>query len=93
MKTYVSLIGPFLGAYFPLPDELESEAEQRMAVHTSRLQPIWCSIYTEAEVDYQIKRFGGHKLPDEFASKLDYDSHKVEMAKPGSRFEGRPGGL
>lgn len=93
-KYYVSLIGPFLGAYYPLPDNLETEAERRMACHTSRLKPLWCSIYTLEETLDQIGRFGGHILPDSFARKLDYDSHKVEMARPAAApFEGRPGAL
>lgn len=92
-KRYASLIGPFLGCYYPLPDGLESEAEQRMAFHTSKLKDLWCSIYDDAEVDRQILAFGGHKLPDSFARKLDYDSHKVAMAAPSPSMEGRPGGL
>ena len=79
MKTYASLIGPLLGLYYPLPDE--PETVQRTMLSTSRLKNLWCSIYPESIVDDTIIRFGGSKLPDKYAKKLDYDSFQVEQIR------------
>lgn len=80
-KRYASLVGPLLGVYFPLPTELTNRVAEGVALNTSKLQRLWCSVYDEKEVDRMIKQFGGKKLPDHpFASQLDYDSHEVERA-------------
>jgi hypothetical protein len=77
MKRYASLVGPLLGVYYPLP-AFDSEVEERVALNTSRLSLVWCTIYNEEEVDRQMKQFPGSvKLPDRFAALLDYDSHEV----------------
>lgn len=77
MKFYASLIGPLLGLYYPLPKECETRAQQYAAMNSSRLGPLWHSLYDEAEVDRQIAEHGGVKLPDAFASRLDYKHHEV----------------
>lgn len=84
MKNYASLVGPLLGVYYPLPDELDTELLQRLAMNSSRLSKIWYSVYTEAEVDRQITEFGGTKLPDSTADNLDYDSHTIHEARKNS---------
>ncbi len=73
---YASLMGPLLGVYYPLP--FDNERQNRVALNTSRLSKLWCSVYTRKEVEEQIEQFGGVMLPDEFANKLDYDSFAVE---------------
>ena len=74
-RSYASLMGPLLGMYYPLP--FDNEWQNRMALNTSRLSKLWCSVYTLEEVEQQIKLYGGFMLPDGFANKLDYDSHAV----------------
>lgn len=76
IKYYASLIGPLLGVYYPLSNEFDS-VQRRMALNTSKLRMLWHSIYTTEEVDQSIQIWGGVKLPDEFAKKLDYGSHAV----------------
>ena len=73
---YASLMGPLLGLYYPLP--FDNERQNRIALNTSRLKGLWCSVYTRKDVEDQIRQFGGMMLPDEFANKLDYDSFAVE---------------
>lgn len=75
-REYASLMGPLLGVYYPLP--FESEGKNRIALNTSRLKGVWCSVYSREEVEMQIQQFGGVMLPDEFANRLDYDSFAVE---------------
>jgi hypothetical protein len=72
---YASLMGPLLGVYYPLP--FDNERQNRTALNTSRLSKLWCAVYTRHEVEDRIKQFGGVILPDEFASKLHYDSFAV----------------
>lgn len=74
---YASLIGPLTGLYYPLPTELNTYIQQRKALNTSKLKALWCSIYSVKEVDGQIEKFGGQKLPDRLARTLDYEHHKV----------------
>lgn len=82
MKYYASLIGPLRGVYYPLPDELASEGKRRMAMNTCRLKDMWHSIYLAADVQRQALDFyDSVVLPDDFAKKLDYDSHAVEQVK------------
>jgi hypothetical protein len=76
-KFYASLTGPLLGLYYPLPDELETREQRGIAMNTSKLKSLWCSIYPEGEVDIQLLQFGGSKLPDECAGRLDYDYYAV----------------
>lgn len=81
-KHYVSLIGPLLGVYYPLP--FEAEGANRIALNSSRLRALWHSIYDEEEVDRQVARFPACvKLPDAFARRLDYDMYEVEKAGGG----------
>lgn len=81
-KFYASLIGPLLGLYYPLPQVFDDSPErQRLAMNSSRLAKLWHSVYSSDEVDRQIKEFGGLKLPDEFARRLDYDHHAVFAEK------------
>lgn len=77
---YASLIGPLLGIYYPLP--FEDEEKNRLALNTSRLKNLWCRVYSEEEVNRQIKSFGGIKLPVSQASNLDYDSAAVLHNNP-----------
>ena len=66
MRHYASLTGPLLGLYYPLP--LEGDHEQwALALNESKLARLWCSIYTEGEVDRQITKYGGAKLPSRLA--------------------------
>lgn len=74
---YASLVGPLLGLYYPLPPNCETDEQRRLALATSKLKHLWCAIYTEAEVDDQVKHFGVAKLPDSFSRKLDYDYDQV----------------
>lgn len=77
MKFYASLTGPLLGLYFPLPDDLQTRQQRGVALNSSKLAANWCSVYTKKEVAEQIAQFGGMKLPDEYARRLDYDHHQV----------------
>lgn len=77
-RHYASLTGPLIGMYFPLPAELETDDQRRVALSTSRLARLWCAVYDEAEVDRQIAEYRhGTKLPDDCARRLDYDAHEV----------------
>ena len=76
-KLYASLMGPLLGMYYPLP--FDDEGKCRVALNSSSLAKLWCSVYTSKVVDESIAKYGGIKLPDEYARKLDYDSHVVEV--------------
>jgi hypothetical protein len=67
-----------LGVYYPLP--FEDPDLCRVALNTSKLKSLWCSIYDEETVDQAMEQFGGVKLPEGFARKLDYDSHAVSQA-------------
>lgn len=80
MKRYASLTGPLIGLYYPIPAEMTSGIEERVALNTSKLKSLWCSIYDEKEVDRQIAEFGGVKLPDKLARSLDYDAYEVDKA-------------
>lgn len=76
-KYYASLTGPLLGLYFPLPDQLATREQRWLAMNSSKLAKLWCSVYDEQEVDRQIKQFGGEKLSDRLSRSLDYDHHTV----------------
>lgn len=78
---YASLIGPLRGLYYPIPDELDTDELRRAGMFTSRLKDLWHSIYPAAEVQRQVAEFGGTILPDDFARRLDYDSHKVNKVR------------
>ncbi len=86
---YASLIGPMRGAYYPLPQlhghTIEARAEaRRAALTTSKLRNLWANIFTEEDVDRQIKEYGeGFKLPHLMAARLDYDSYQVQCAGRG----------
>lgn len=67
VKLYASLTGPLLGLYFPVGAD---EAAARRDLNESKLARLWCSVYPEKIVDEQIQRWGGVKLPDDFASRL-----------------------
>jgi hypothetical protein len=75
---YASLTGPLLGLYLPLP--FDNQIAARVALNTSRLKGLWCSVYTRPEVEQQIKEYGGVLLPARFAELLDYDAHEVRKA-------------
>ena len=83
MKYYASLTGPFLGLYFPLPLRHDVTAHHAriaggaMLNSDAKIQSAWCSIYDEAEVDRQITEFGGAKLPNAQAARLNFDWHVV----------------
>lgn len=79
-RFYASLIGPLLGCYYPMPPDF-NKAQCRAAMNSSRLKPLWMSIYPRNEVVEAIQKFGGLMLPDEFAARLDYDSEVVERWK------------
>lgn len=68
---YASLTGPLLGLYTPLPTDDKDTA--RLMIGSSSLQNLWCSIYTSEQVDEFVTIYGGGKLPDIYASRLDYD--------------------
>ena len=74
---YASLTGPLLNIYYPLP--FNDHIKNRVALNESKLRSLWCSVYTEEEVDKYIRLYGGLKLHPSFAEKLDYDT-KVEQA-------------
>ncbi len=74
-KLYASLTGPLLGLYLPLP--FSSEALNRVALNSSSMKRLWCSVYSEDQTTRCISEYGGTKLPDSFARKLDYDSGVV----------------
>lgn len=74
-KFYATLAGPLMGVYYPLP--FDNERDNRVALNTSKLAKLWCSIYPKDEVDKQVRKYGGCVLPAEFALKLDYDSFAV----------------
>ena len=80
-KLYASLIGPLLGLYYPCPSSIKSSLAFRVALNSSKLSKLWCSVYTEEEVDEQIAISGGTKLPESYGGKLDYDSYKVQEAE------------
>lgn len=75
-ELYASLTGPLLGLYFPLPRFL-NPMSARVALNTSKLKGLWCSVYTREEVGRQIKQFGGLMLDDGYARLLDFDSHAL----------------
>lgn len=77
---FASLVGPLLGVYYPLP--FDGEVKNRLALNSSKLHKLWACVYTEKEVDEQVTRWGGVKLPDEFRLRLDYDSYIVEKGGP-----------
>lgn len=70
MQYYASLIGPLFGLYYPLPPDLENEELMRVALNTSRLKDLWCSIYTKEETERQIGKYGGLILPNAIAYNL-----------------------
>lgn len=74
---YASLVGPLIGIYYPLP--FDTELKNRLALSSSRLKLLWCSLYDEQQVDEAIREFGGIKLPASFARALDYDSFVVNQ--------------
>jgi hypothetical protein len=78
-KYYASLTGPLLGVYYPMPAELNDETECRLALNSSKLKGLWCSVYEYQEVKKQGLKYGGLILDDSFARKLDYDTHVVRM--------------
>ena len=82
-QFYASLTGPLLGLYYPLPDDLESDVERRVALNTSKLGRLWCQIYPRAEAERAMREHGGEMLPIEYARRLDYDSHAVHQVRRG----------
>lgn len=84
MKYYASLTGPLLGLYYPIPDELDNRLLQGAAMNSSKLKSLWHSIYPSEEVDRQIQEYGGMKLPDQFAQRLDYDLYKMAQLTKGA---------
>jgi hypothetical protein len=84
---YASLVGPLLGVYYPLP--FTNEFECRAALNCSKLRHLWCRILSREEVAQDLAEYGGVVLPDEFAMKLDYDSHAVLSAQRHEQVERR----
>ncbi len=78
MKFYASLTGPLLGCYLELPPETADHDMARKMMNTSSLRGLWCAIYSEAEVESSIGRFGGLKLPHK---QLDYDYDAVHRER------------
>jgi len=76
---YASLIGPLNGIYYPLP--FEDDTKNRIALNTSRLKSLWCSIYNEEETNTCILKYGGFKLPEFYANELDYDTYVVSLVR------------
>lgn len=74
-RQYASLIGPLLGVYYPLP--FADEGKNRVALQTSRLKHLWCSVYTLEETQKQISEMGGIMLDESFVDKLDFNPHEV----------------
>lgn len=72
-KLYASLVGPLLGVYYPLP--FENGTKARIALNTSRLSKLWCSVYSADETKKLVEKHGGLILDDKFSKYLDYDSH------------------
>lgn len=73
---YASLVNSLIGVYYPI--EAPSEGHARTRIARSDLAKLWCSMYTPKQVDEFIEKYGGVKLPDEFATRLCYDSYVVE---------------
>jgi len=72
MIYYASLTRALMSLYYPI--EAENEDIARRMIATSSLSKMWCSVYTEEQVDEFIKNYGGHKLT---VRQLDYDYHRV----------------
>lgn len=79
MRQYASLVGPLMDLYYPLP--FDDEILNRVALNSSRLKSLWCSVYTEDQVNKMVLQYGGTKLPDKFANNLDYNAYEVQMCK------------
>jgi hypothetical protein len=77
-KLYASLTGPLLGLYLPLP--FDNPIAARLALNTSKIKSLWCSVYTRAEAEQSIRDFGGQILPASMAKHLDYDAHELRKA-------------
>jgi hypothetical protein len=77
-KLYASLTGPLLGLYLPLP--FENPIAARLALNTSKLKGLWCSVYTRAEAERCVRDHGGQMLPASMAKHLDYDTHELRKA-------------
>lgn len=80
---YASLIGPLFGIYYPLPvfenlSGAELEHAQRLALNTSRISKLWCSIYTKEETGKHCEDYGGIMLSRDFAQRLDYNFDEVD---------------
>jgi hypothetical protein len=84
-NLYASLTGPLLGLYFPMPADIVGENQFRAALASSKLAKLWCSIYTEEQVDESIAKWGGWKLPEKLASALDYDTFAVATEAAGGK--------
>ncbi len=65
---YASLTGPLIGVYIPLP--YDDEGENRALLNKSKLAKLWCSVYTEDQVDGMIEEHGGVKLPARWSLNL-----------------------
>jgi hypothetical protein len=66
-QLYASLTGPLIGLYYPIGDD---EGRGRLALNESKLEKLWCSVYTESQVDEQITQFGGMKLPANYVRRI-----------------------
>lgn len=82
---YASLVGPLLGLYYPMPAELPDEDSCRAALASSRLAKLWCSFYTEEQVDECITKWGGHKLEARYAGLLEYNQFAVAAVAAGGK--------
>lgn len=78
-KFYASLTGPFMGTYYPMPVELETEDQCRVACQTSKLSALWCAIYSFDDAMDAVRKHGGALLePGNWGgADVDYDYHKV----------------
>lgn len=59
---YVSLTGPLLDYYLIV--EAPSNGHLRVVMQLSKLQKLWCSVYTEAPADARLIPITGSRLMD-----------------------------
>ena len=89
MRFYASLVGPMMGAYYPLPpiekmiDEFGVHHYNNLygaLLNHSRLKSLWCAIYTEDEVNRHLDDYPNtFILPSYLTDRLweDHDHHAV----------------
>jgi len=74
---YVSLVGPLLGLYYPLPIPASVPIEKANA---GRLRRLWCSLYTKESAQAAAEKYDGTLLPEAFAQRLLQEDIGHELA-------------